>query len=213
MLNPARSSRARPSPRHLARRARPRNGLIIGARLGVLVVSGALAAIVFSGFGRAPESSPRIPPRHGDAGAGIAAQAVGFNRPVRDGGFEFTVSTMECGIAEVGTKHMGLRAEGQYCRVSATVRNVGSEARSFFASYQYAYGPAGEKYGADATAQVYQGDATNHLGVGISPGNAASGTFLFDIPAGAKIARLELHETAFSPGVAVTQPPAGVTGR
>jgi hypothetical protein len=38
----------------------------------------------------------------------------------------------------------------------------------------------------------------------INPGNAVTGKVVFDIPKGAKLTTLELHDSAFSGGVTVT---------
>ena len=61
-------------------------------------------------------------------------------------------------------------------------------------------------YDADSEAGMYvNGNENSVLLNNIKPGNAAvTGKIVFDIPKGAKLTKLELHDSAFSGGVTVT---------
>lgn len=126
----------------------------------------------------------------------------GLNQPARDGKFEFTVTKVECGKAELGTGSTAKKAQGQYCLVTMTVKNIGDEARTFDAGSQKAHGAGEIKYEADGGATIWLDDANSFL-VDINPGNSVTGQVAFDIPKDAKILKLELHDSMFSGGVMV----------
>jgi hypothetical protein len=146
----------------------------------------------------------------GNAGAdnpegndGPPAGAVRLNQPARDGQFEFTVTKVECGIAEVGGEYLNKKAQGQFCLVHVTVKNIGNEARTFNDSSQHAYNAAGQKYDADGAAGIYLDSDSHAFLEDINPGNSVNGIVVFDIPKDAKIVKLELHDSSFSGGVVV----------
>lgn len=131
-------------------------------------------------------------------------RSVKLNQSARDGKFEFTVTKVQCGIAQVGGEYFNERAQGQFCKVFVTVKNIGDEARTFSASNQYAYNAAGARYDADGAAAFYLNEDSNAFLEDINPGNSVKGILLFDIPKNAKIVRLELHDSPFSGGVMVS---------
>ncbi|HEY0359402.1 MAG TPA: DUF4352 domain-containing protein [Mycobacteriales bacterium] len=60
-------------------------------------------------------------------------------------------------------------------------------------------------YDADSEAGMYvNGNENGVLLDNINPGKAVTGKIVFDIPKGAKLTKLELHDSAFSGGVTVT---------
>jgi hypothetical protein len=131
----------------------------------------------------------------------VAPKVAGIGSKVRDGKFQFVVSSVKCGIARVGTsEYLQKKAQGQFCAVAMTVTNIGDEPQSMFADNQYAYDAKGRKLSADSTASIYD-DSSQVLWEEINPGNAVKGKVYFDIPKGAKITKLELHDSVFSGGV------------
>jgi hypothetical protein len=131
----------------------------------------------------------------------VAPKVAGIGTKVRDGKFEFLVSSVKCGIAKVGTsEYLQKKAQGQFCAVTLKVTNIGDEPQSMFASNQYAYDAKGRKLSADSEASIYD-DSSQVLWEEINPGNSVKGKVYFDIPKGAKITKLELHDSAFSGGV------------
>jgi hypothetical protein len=181
-------------PPHRRRRFR----LIVGALVATLVAFCALAALI-NGL----TSSDNSGPGGLVASPNVTDRYVGLNEPARDGKFEFTVTSIECGISHVGTDIVGADAQGQYCKVATTVRNLGDEAVTFYTGNQFAYNADGQKYSADAAAEIYLGESDNGFLTSINPGNTADGTIVFDIPEDASITKLELHDSAFSGGVTV----------
>ena len=132
-----------------------------------------------------------------------APKAAGIGSKVRDGKFEFVVRSVKCGIAKVGDNpYLQKKAQGQFCAVTMSVTNIGDEPQSMFADNQYAFDAKGRKLSADSEASIYD-DSSQVLWEEINPGNSVKGKVYFDIPRGAKIAKLELHDSAFSGGVSV----------
>jgi len=137
------------------------------------------------------------------AKAAAAAAAPQLGKTVRDGKFAFTVTAVKCGIAQVGTSDFLIqKAQGQYCRVSLTVENIGNEAQTMFASNQYLFDTKGRKFSADDTASLYD-DSAKLMFEQINPGNTAKGHIFFDVPKGTTVSKLELHDSMFSGGVEV----------
>jgi len=138
-----------------------------------------------------------------DKAAAKAAAAPQLGKIVRDGKFAFTVTAVKCGIAQVGTNvYLIQKAQGQYCRASLTVENIGNEAQTMFASNQYLFDTKGRKFSADATANMYD-DSAKLMFEEINPGNSLKGFVFFDVPKGTKISKLELHDSMLSDGIEV----------
>lgn len=167
-------------------------GIIVGV-IALLCIAGVIIAIASSGGGSSSTG--------GGGGGGNAP--VGLNQPARDGKFEFVVQSVKCGIPSLGDATIGKKAQGQFCEVGMTVKNIGNEAQLFDASNVFAYNAAGQKYDADGEADIYLGDAGNAFLNNINPGNTVTGIVVFDIPTGQKITKLELHDSPFSGGVTV----------
>ena len=121
----------------------------------------------------------------------------------RDGKFEFIVKSSKCGVTKVGTDLLGTRAQGQFCLVTVNVKNIGKESQMFDGSSQKAYAADGTEYSADSGAALYANKNAETFVNDINPGNQVTGVVVFDIPKGAKLAKLELHDSPFSGGVTV----------
>jgi hypothetical protein len=131
---------------------------------------------------------------------------VAMDTPARDGKFEFVVKSASCRNAQVGTATLGKAAQGQFCLVTVSVKNIGTKAQTFDSGDQHARGADGTKYDSDPTAEIYVNKDANTLFNEINPGNTATGVLVFDIPKTAKLASVELHDSAFSGGISVTIP-------
>jgi hypothetical protein len=135
---------------------------------------------------------------------GTPSAPTGLNRPARDGMFEFVVSSVACGRSRAGDGLMSKKAQGQFCEVTLTVKNIGDQPRVFAASSQKAKGVDGATYGADAEAAVYASRDGKMILNNVNPGNAVSGMLVFDIPKDGSIVALELHDSPFSGGVTIS---------
>jgi hypothetical protein len=126
-----------------------------------------------------------------------------LGKPVRDGKFAFTVRSVKCGIAKVGDNpYLTEKAQGQFCAVALTVENIGKEPQSMFADNQYAFDSKERKFSANSKASLVD-ESSQVLWEEINPGNSVKGKVYFDIPKGAKLTNLELHDSMFSGGVKV----------
>ena len=171
---------------------RSRRGLtaaiLIGALFIVCCIGGAVLAFMVH------TSSPR---------SALGPALPGLNSPVKDGKFEFVVASMSCGHASVSRAFVSRPAQGQFCLVALTVRNIGTKAQTFADAFQKANAPTGDSYAADTTAGLLANTDGANVWTLINPGNKVSGTIVFDIPAAGTISTVELHDSALSHGVIV----------
>lgn len=126
----------------------------------------------------------------------------GLNDKVRDGKFEFVVKGIQCGQTKVGNEYLNEKAQGEFCFVKMSVKNIGDEAQMFNGSAQYAYDAKGHKFENDTKAEIMLEENSTFL-EDINPGNKVTGTVIFDVPKKTKITKLELHDSMFSGGVEV----------
>lgn len=130
--------------------------------------------------------------------------AAKLNETARDGKFEFVVASVECGKTSAGTnEYLTEQAQGQFCFVNVTVKNIGTEAQTFDSSSQYLYDAANAKYSADGTASLYANRQGSTFLNQINPGNSVSGILVFDLPKDKTPTSAELHDSPFSGGVKV----------
>jgi len=126
--------------------------------------------------------------------------------PARDGKFEFVVKSLECGKPSVGTnQYLTKTAQGQYCLLTVSVKNIGDEKQSLLSSNQKLLDTAGKEYSADDTATMYaapEGSASWYSD--INPGNSVEGAIVFDVPKDVTPTVAQLHDSAFSGGVKVS---------
>lgn len=159
---------------------------IVGAVVALCCVG--VIAVVYLGGKDSPASTPEV--------------AIGA--PARDGKFEFTVHKVECGSKQAGDGLLGKTAQGQYCLVTLTVKNIGDKPQTLSDSSQKAFGPTGVQYSPDTTAGLYLNKDNSQVWfTDINPGNQVTGVIVFDVPVDASLVRLELHDSPFSGGVKV----------
>jgi len=121
----------------------------------------------------------------------------------RDGKFEFIVKSVKCGKASVGSEFLTETAQGQYCLLSVSVKNIGDEAQSLISDNLYLFNAEGQKYSADSAATFAATPNGSSWYDDINPGNSVSGSIVFDVPKGQTPTSAELHDSAFSSGVKV----------
>jgi hypothetical protein len=137
----------------------------------------------------------------GDERRGGAGPA-GVGDPVRDGQFEFVVRSVDCGAGPVG-EGIGRKSPlGQFCLVGLRVENTGKEGRTFGGGHQYLFDDAGKRHDPDLDATVRHG-GERLLSTHLNPGQRLEGTLVYDVPDPITLARVELHDAAFSGGVSV----------
>jgi hypothetical protein len=134
---------------------------------------------------------------------GKNALAGRMNTASTDGKFQFTVTRMQCGLGSVGPDDFGQKAQGQFCLVSVQVKNVGKSAEVFNDFTQRAYDADGTEFSPDSGAGVLVNKESSTFLESINPGNTVKGKLVFDVPKGAKLASVLLHESEFTAGVKV----------
>ena len=164
------------------------------------VVIGVIAAAA-GGGSKTPTSSSTT-----KTNGSSAAQLAKIGQAARDGKFEFTISKVSCGETTVGTnQYVQKQAQGQYCRVTMGIKNIGDKAQSLSSSNQKLIDAAGKQYSADDTATLYaapEGSSSTWYN-DVNPGNSVNGDIIFDIPKDVTPTTAELHDSAFSGGVKV----------
>ncbi|BCJ53581.1 Mpr protein [Actinoplanes sp. NBRC 14428] len=192
---------------------------IVGGFLGLCCIGGAVAALASNDD--KPDGAANVVgiPATGKAGTDGAPvakgateapeakkpekKAPGLGDPVRDGKFEFTVTKLDCSKSKVGSAYLNKKAQGKFCLVSVTVKNIGKEAQLFDGSSQKAMDAAGTEYSNDGAAELYANEDTSTFLNEINPGNTVKGKLIFDVPKATKLTELELHDSPFSGGVEV----------
>lgn len=172
--------------------------LVIGG-LTALCCIGGVVMVVSGG-----DSEPAASSAEEVAARGVKADDdPGIGAPARDGKFEFVVSKVECGKPSVGSGLFREDAQGQFCLVSMSVKNIGNGAKTLDSAWQYAYDASNRKFDADGAASSYANDNHELFLNEINPGNQVDAVLVFDVPKDVKLAKLELHDSPFSGGVTV----------
>jgi hypothetical protein len=130
--------------------------------------------------------------------AGSPPQAASIGTPVRDGKFEFIVTSVDRSktAGNPSNDFEQSTAQGEYINVHLSVKNIGNEAQSYFAQNQKLI-VGGKKFDAASILGV------NGDGGSINPGLGADTEVSFDVPQGTTPNSIELHDSAFSGGVTV----------
>jgi hypothetical protein len=126
-----------------------------------------------------------------------------IGQPAADGDFSFVVSGVECGLTEIGGEYFGTEAQGQFCVVSLSVTNIGDSAQTFDGDYATLFNTEGQEFSADTGAAFSLEDSSSFY-EDINPGNTLNSKIVFDVPAGATLTHIELHDSMFSGGVTVS---------
>jgi Domain of unknown function (DUF4352) len=134
-------------------------------------------------------------------GQNAAAGVLG--RPTVDGKFEFTVNGMDCGLDKIGSSFLAEDAQGEFCVVSITVKNVADTAETFLDSSQQAVDGKGNTYSVNSGAAIPANGEHSVFLEQINPGNTVRGKLVFDVPEGTKLTAVVLHESSFTAGVKV----------
>ena len=111
---------------------------------------------------------------------------------------------VECGVKKVGPELLEEKAQGQFCLVDMSVKNIGDEAQLFDAGTQKGVTDAGATVDADGTASLVLPENENSFLEEINPGNSIEVVVVYDIAKDQKLESLELYDSMFSGGVAVS---------
>lgn len=139
----------------------------------------------------------------GEEGGEGEKKTAAVGDTTEDGSFAFTVTGVEENVESIGGDFMEETPQGQYVIVSVNVENIGTEAQMFNGSDQKLFDGAGIEYSNDSEAEISLEESESFL-EDINPGNKVEAKIVFDIPQDVTPATIELHDSAFSDGVAVT---------
>ena len=186
-------------PRHRGRK------ILFGilAALALIVIGSVAAGSGGSHPAAAPSAGVKSNPASQSTGSAVAR----IGDKARDGKFEFTVVKVTHAKSVGDTQYgLGETAQGRFTIMTLKVTNIGNRSQSLADSSQYVYDAAGHKYSASSAADIYLSGANGQSSTwlnDIDPGNTVVGKIAFDMPAGAKAVKMELHDSMFSGGVIV----------
>ena len=177
-------------------------GLIVAAAfVGLIVLVGVIAAVAGGGGSSSSAGNGGTGSASGSSAPGSSAPGIGS--PVRDGKFQFTVTSVSH-AHRIGGSFLGQKAQGEFAILHVTVTNIGSEAQTLDDSSQYVFDSKGRKFSADSEADIVANNGNNSVFLqDINPGNTVRGKIAFDLPQGDSAVKAELHDSAFSGGVTV----------
>ncbi|GLY08157.1 MULTISPECIES: DUF4352 domain-containing protein [Actinoplanes] len=169
--------------------------IIAGCTVIALFLAG-IAAEQYNNGNRSPAAAVTVT-------AATTAPGERIGDKARDGRFEFVVSGVDCSRTTIGVEHLKRTADGRFCVVSLTVRNVGDDSRFLVGRAQRAFGDDGTAYETDGLAGLYANrDAATFL-QRLAPGDRVAGKLVFDVPEQVALTSLELHDSLLSGGVTV----------
>jgi len=173
--------------------------IVIGAFVALCLVFGVLGVFLVS----RDDDSGSDTATGSDRGTGQSAPDGGaLNKPARDGNAEFTVKSLKCGVTEVG-KYSKKVPKGQFCLLTAVVKNVGNEPLTLEASSNEAFNASGQKYAADISASISANEDVTLFLSEVNPGTSTDVTWAWDIPKDQKITKVKLYESFSSNGVEI----------
>lgn len=138
-----------------------------------------------------------------EAGADDAPELPEIGDRVRGDTLEFTVVTVEDGVATVGAGRYEERARGEFVLVTLKVKNIGDDPAGVIGGAQAAYDARGDAFSTDTTAGILLEGNEDFLGV-IDPGEHVTGVLVFDVPRGTTLTTLELRDSLFGEGERVS---------
>jgi hypothetical protein len=156
-------------------------------------MSGAKAATSGRLAARALPST--VPSGGGGARLESGTDLAVLDRTAAEGVFVVTVTGVRCGVRRVGR----VPAKGQFCLVEVVAENAGREAHRLDGGAQRAVDARGRAYAIAGRAAA----VLNTLRQEIAPGATVRGVLPFDVPRGARLSTLVLHESAGSRGARV----------
>ncbi len=117
----------------------------------------------------------------------------GIGREVVDQNLSFVVKSVDCGAAPLARP-----AQGKFCVVTLTIRNVSRNAVTFDSKTQVlsdGTGGTGRRFQVDPTATAAHPANTgiDMLNPVVNPGNELTGALVYDVPQDAKPLSLTLH--------------------
>ncbi|WIN00351.1 DUF4352 domain-containing protein [Actinoplanes oblitus] len=173
-------------------------------KVTIAVVGSIVALIVlFAGGIAAEQYTRRQPAAATSPPVQVVKAGPGLGNVVRDGKLEFVVSRMDCSRTTIGVEHLRRSAQGRFCVISLSVRNIGDGAKLFVGHAQLAYDASGTEYHSDQLAGIYANRGTEAFLERLQPGEKVAGKIVFDVPKKAKLTTLKLRDSLLSGGAEI----------
>jgi hypothetical protein len=158
----------------------------------------------------APDSSSLSAPVD-TSGTGLDAHSsspkISEGQPADDGNFHFVVTDFSCGKTYLVNDNQfeDATAQGQWCVMSLTYKNVGSVSGNFSSSSQYVYDNDGKQYSADTTGTMAANKSSSQCVIyqQINPGVTGSCVVAYDVSKGVMPLTAMLHASSDTVGVEV----------
>ena len=168
--------------------------------LVVILLLALFGAMTGSGSTSTDSSSEKTATEAPSAPAAESGPAIGTT--AADGKFAFVIWKVKCGVKSVGSGFTKSTAQGSYCLVDLSVKNVGNEAQTIFSDNMKLIDEQGREFQTDSGAMMFS-DSQDLWLKEINPGIQIDGQLIFDLPTDAKPVTAELHDSAFSGGVKI----------
>lgn len=168
--------------------------------LTVILLISLFGAITGSGSSTSDTNGSKPDPVSSETPKAETGPALGST--AADGKFAFVVWKVKCGVKSVGSGFTKSTAQGSYCLVDISVKNIGDEAQTIFSDNMKLIDEQGREFQTDSGAMMFS-DSQDLWLKEINPGIQIDGQLIFDLPPDAKPVTAELHDSAFSGGVKV----------
>jgi hypothetical protein len=129
---------------------------------------------------------------------------AGFGNSVRNGDLELTVTALDCSRTSLGSGARHVTAQGKFCIVSLTVKNISGSVQTFTGSLQRAIGADGTEFANDSAAEIYANGNSPAFVNKIKPGGVVKGRLAFDVSQSTTLTSIELRDASYSQGVTVS---------
>jgi hypothetical protein len=123
-----------------------------------------------------------------------AAKKAGIGTPVKSDDLTLTVTGFKCGVS-VSDPVEELTPQGQFCKMSVTIKNDGSDQATVDDSQMKVKDAKGNEY--STSSDTWMVDGSIFL-KDINPGNKISGVAYFDVPTGTKPVTAEFRGSILS---------------
>lgn len=176
--------------------------------IGLVVIAGmAISATGGGSDSGSPAASQSTAPNTSQSApqeAPTSEGTPGIGDKVRDGNFEFVVTKFKCGITSVGQDYTKVTPQGEFCKASVTVTNIGNEAQTMDSTSQILYDNKERQFSSSSDTWMADEDGSAFFLSGVNPGNSIKGAIYFDVSPGTVPSVLELHDSMFSGGIKVS---------
>ncbi|AMS06319.1 DUF4352 domain-containing protein [Acidipropionibacterium acidipropionici] len=122
------------------------------------------------------------------------AKKAGIGTAVKSDDLTLTVTEFKCGVS-VSDGYQDITPQGQFCKMSVTIKNDGSDQATVDDSQIKVKDAKGNEYGTSSDTMTVDG---NIFLKQINPGNKITGVAYFDVPAGTKPVTAEFRGSILS---------------